>query len=251
MSITAGSLYRDTGNFFRHQLLTIVLLSLLTSFITVMIGHALTPSAEQLLPLTQRDADPGMSLLEIVQSLSPEQQQILLRASAAGTFASLIGNTILLGGMLSLIPMVSAGERVSALRAIGASAPTLPRLLLLVFIMTLIIQLGLAALVVPGVALAVLLALSPMILSGEKVGIFGAMRVSIQLVWSQIKVVSPAIAVWLLAKAAILILALRLSFLPANVASVLMNALGNLISAILVIYLYRLYMLLRESLKAR
>ena len=245
MSFTAGSLYRDTGNFFRHQLVTIILMALLTSFITVLIGHALTPGADQLSILTDGDNGSGMSLIEMVQNMSPDQQRVLLKASAAGTFASLVGNTLLLGGMLSLLPMVSAGQRVSALRAIGASATTLPRLLLLVFLMTLIIQLGFMALVVPGLILAVVLSLAPVILSTEKMGIFAAMRTSTRLVWSQMKVVAPAIAVWLLAKVAVLFLASSLTILPANVASVLLNALSNLVSAILIIYLYRLYMLLR------
>jgi hypothetical protein len=211
----------------------------------VLIGHALTPGADQLSILTDGDNGSGMSLIEMVQNMSPDQQRVLLKASAAGTFASLVGNTLLLGGMLSLLPMVSAGQRVSALRAIGASAPTLPRLLLLVFLMTLIIQLGFMALVVPGLILAVVLSLAPVILSTEKVGIFAAMRTSTRLVWSQMKVVAPAIAVWLLAKVVVLFLASSLTILPANVASVLLNALSNLVSAILIIYLYRLYMLLR------
>ncbi|AXF75750.1 envelope biogenesis factor ElyC [Erwinia tracheiphila] len=244
MSFTAGSLYRDTGNFFRNQFITIALISLLASFITVIIGHALTPGVEQLSIMTDGNNGSG-SLLEMVQNMSPDQQRILLRASAAGTLASLVGNTLLLGAMLMLIPMVSAGHRISALRAIGCSATLLPRLLLLVFVVTLVVQLGFMVLVVPGVILSIVLALSPIVLATEKSGIFSAMRTSMRLVWRQMKVVAPAVALWLLAKLVVLLLASSLTVLPANVASVLLNALSNLVSAILIIYLYRLYMLLR------
>ncbi|KQN53245.1 YciC family protein [Erwinia sp. Leaf53] len=245
MSITAASLYRDTGNFFRHQLVTIVLMAMLTSLISVMIGQALTPGADQMAILSQGDAGSAATLMEMVQNMSPEQQQVLLRASAAGTFAALIGNALLLGGMLSLIPLVSGGQRISALRAIGASAPMLPRLLLLTFLMTLVIQLGFMVLVLPGIILAVLLALSPMIMVSEKIGVFAAMRASLRLVWGHVKLVAPAVLLWIVAKLILMLLASSLTILPANVASVVLNGLSNVVSALLIIYLSRLTMLLR------
>ncbi|WP_455814733.1 YciC family protein [Pseudomonas graminis] len=245
MSITASSLYRDTGNFFRHQLVTIVLMALLTSFITMLLGKAFTPDADQMQILGDGAAGSASSLMEMIQNMSPEQQKVLLKASAAGTFASLVGNVLLLGGMLCLIPMVSSGQRVSALRAIGASAPFLPRLLLLTFLMTLVIQLGFMVLVVPGLLLAVTLALSPMIMTTEKTGVFAAMRTSVRLGWSQMKLVAPAVVLWVVAKLVVLLLASSLLRLPPDIASVLMNGLSNLVSAILIIYLSRLYMLLR------
>ncbi|MBK4783208.1 MAG: UPF0259 family protein [Pantoea sp. Pent] len=244
MSITASSLYRDTGNFLRHQLVTIVLMALLTSFIIVIVGHALTPGEDQLSLLSQTDSS-ASSLFEIVQNMSPDQQRILLRASAAGTFAALIGNTLLLGGMLCLLPMVSSGQRVSALRAMGAAAPLLPKLLVQTFLITLLVQLGFMVLMVPGVILAILLSLAPVMLASEKMGIFSAMRASMRLAWNNIKVIAPAIILWLLAKIALMFFFSSLTVLPANIASVVLNALGNLVSAILIIYLYRLYMLLR------
>lgn len=244
MSITASSLYRDTGNFLRHQLVTVVLMSLVASFITVIIGHVLTPDADQLSVLSQSEGN-ASSLFELIQNMSPEQQRVLLRASAAGTLAALIGNTLLLGGMLCLIPMVSAGQRVSALRAIGASAPLLPRLLIQTFLITLLVQLGFMVLMLPGVLLAILLSLSPVMLASEKMGVIGAMRASMSMAWKNLRLIAPAIVLWLLAKIVLMFFISSLTVLPANIASVVLNALGNLVSAILIIYLYRLYMLLR------
>ncbi|HDL7057860.1 TPA: UPF0259 family protein [Yersinia enterocolitica] len=251
MPITANTLYRDSFNFLRNQLAAILLLALLTAFITVMLNQAFIPDTEQLSILSSTESDfassGNLSITELVAQLTPEQQIILLKVSAAATFSALVGNVLLVGGMLTLISMVSQGRRVSALLAIGISLPILPRLLLLMFIGTLLIQLGITLFIVPGIIIAVALSLSPIIVSTEKMGVFAAMKTSVKLAFANVRLIIPAMMLWIAAKLILLYLVNHLTALPTPIASVVLSALSNLVSALLLVYLFRLYMLLRPT----
>ncbi|MEH8590636.1 UPF0259 family protein [Klebsiella pneumoniae] len=174
MSITAKSVYRDTGNFFRNQLITILLIALLCAFITVVLGHAFSPSDEQLSILSEGDN----------------------LAGSAGLFE--------------------------------------------------LVQMGMMLVLVPGVLLAIVLAFAPIMLVQDKMGILGAMRSSMRLAWANLRLVAPAIIGWLVAKTLLLLFASSFAALTPNVGAVVINTISNLISALLLIYLFRVYMLIRS-----
>lgn len=247
MPITANTLYRDSFNFLRNQVPAIILLALLTAFVTVMLNKAFIPDSDQLsiLSAAENNITSSGSISEMVSQMTQEQQIVLLKVSAVVTFSALVGNVLLVGGMLTLISMVSQGRRVSALQAIGLSLPILPRLLLLMFIGTLVIQLGLTFFIVPGVVIAVALSLSPMIVTNERIGIFAAMKASAQLAFANIRLIVPAMMLWIATKLLLLFLVSRLAILPPEIATVIFGTLSNLASALLLVYLFRLYMLLR------
>ncbi len=249
MSIPASTVYRDTMNFTRNQLISLLLLSLLTAFITVIVNQALIPGQDQLQILSNVGDDLSttaqLGLQDLIQQMTPEQQMVLLKASAAGTFSALLGNTLLTGGVLMLVQRVSAGQRISALRAIGAAAPLLPRLFFLILVGTLLVQLGMLLLIVPGVLLAIAVSMAPVIAAVDNKGVFASLKLSAKLAFSNLKLTAPGVIFWLLAKIALLLLVARLPLASPTIMAIIMNGISNVISAIFLIYLFRLYMLLR------
>ncbi|MGL9760225.1 MAG: YciC family protein [Symbiopectobacterium sp.] len=250
MSITAGTLYRDTMNFTRNQLIGLLLLSLLTAVIAFMLNQALIPASEQLQLLSDVSSNLSstgqLGLRDLIQQMTPKQQMVLLKVSAASTFAALVGNALLTGGVLTLVRQVSAGQPTSALRAIGSSAPLLPRLFFLILMGTIFVQLGMLLLIVPGVLLAIAVSMSPVIAAVKNKGVFASIRLSAKLTYNNPKLVVPAVLFWLLAKVTLLMLVVRLPLASPTAMAILMNGVSNLISAIFLIYLFRLYMLLRQ-----
>lgn len=245
MAITAKSVYRDTGNFFRNQFVTILLLSVLCAFIATVLLQAMSPTQEniKLLLESMQNSKPA-SILSIAQKLTPEQQKVLLQYALASNLSLLINSVIFTASMLLMIQQVSAGQRISALHALGASVLFLPRLFILLFLVILLVQAGIVFFVLPGLLLTVLLALSPVILVQDKTGVFHAIAASTRLALRNTWLLTPAILLWILARASLML------FIPSfvsngQVASLMMNIAGNLLSGVLLIYLFRLYTLIR------
>ncbi|UDG79921.1 YciC family protein [Candidatus Steffania adelgidicola] len=251
MPIRVSTLSKDMLNFFRYQFSSIMFLVLLSALISVVLGHALSPGCGQLMMLNNADyinETTNMSLYQLVEEMSIDQQRILFKAAIAGTLSSLLGNVVLSGALLTIIRMVSNRQPVSVFNAISLSVPLLTRLTVLIFLTTVLVQLGLLLIIVPGFLLAIAFSLAPVIIATrDNAGAIKSMSISASLAFPNLRLLAPAVLLWLLAKVALLLLATQYVMISPLIIGVILNVLSNLISALLLIYLYRLYMLLPQN----
>ncbi|WP_159564463.1 YciC family protein [Budvicia diplopodorum] len=254
MPITANSLSRDSLNFMRNQLSSFLMLALLTSFIMVTLLHIMMPELSGLQKLVS-DAVGGtahMSQSELksaVDAIPKEQQLAIVQASIPMVIATvvsfLVSNVLLTAGVITLVFQVSNQQATSALRALGASARGLPKLLILSIISSLIILTGLSFYVLPGVFFTYALALSPVILLGSSQSIVDSITNSWKLVLANTKIMLPIFLLTFSIKSICYVLAIKLAMSSPVIVPILLIGAANLVTAYFLTYLYRAYMLLK------
>ncbi|MDE9452890.1 envelope biogenesis factor ElyC [Xenorhabdus bovienii] len=247
MPITANILYRDSFNFFKNQLLNIFILSVLAALVAALLEHLLMPDGEQLKLLVEiqnafkESGNTGVK--NFVAQLTPEEQLMFLRTAFGILFSNIFGSTLLTANVLLLINAISNGHQTNALHASRSSIGSLPKMFLLMFICTLLIQLGYALMFIPGILLSIAFAFAPVFLLEKGRGVFSSMQESWKLAFANLRLLAPAILLWFAIK---LIIALGFARMPDIVLSIL----NNLLSSILLIYLFRLYMLTKSQNKS-
>ena len=68
------------------------------------------------------------------------------------------------------------------------------------------------------------------------------MRLSTRLAFSNVRLVAPAVMLWIVAQVVLMLFVGVLSALNPMIGAVILGALSNIISAFMLIYLFRLYM---------
>lgn len=245
MSLTAHNLYRDTVSVFRQQFKTLLLLCLFAALVTtVLISFSNLPTSQLTEIFTQsQSAD---SALQFAKNMSSDQQKLLLHCTAVITVSMLIGNALLLGSVFELMVSLDKGQKKSTLLAISGSFSMLPRLFIQGAIISFLVQLGFLAMLIPGLFLLVLLSLAPLIMLHQKGGIFTSIKQSCSISYQHLRVLAPPILVWFLFKMVISSLIQAHYILNSEFLALLNNLLCNLMTAFIVIFLYRLHKLIRQ-----
>ncbi len=247
MSITAKSVYRDTGDFLRYQFITILLIVLSCTVITAVIGHVLSPSEEQFSSVMDADnlAETN-NPFELVQSMTLEQQKNAVTHLGCGNDCRIDG-------------VCAADRRAGCADAKGYSPAACQR-----------VKCngsqradGTEALFTASAghfyrATRHAVPLRSGHISGYfprpctdsagagKNGRLCSMRSSMRFSRANMRFVAPPVVAWLLTKFLMLRYGHHLIAFSPEGGAIIANALSNLFSAVLLIYLFRLYMLMRK-----
>ncbi|MEI9597961.1 YciC family protein [Moellerella wisconsensis] len=248
MSITANSLIRDSVNFFKNQLNGLLTISLLATVVSVVIYYLMIPNKEMIAVVFEAQnklAESGNAgLQEWIKELSDQDKSSILRVSFGLILSITLGSLLLVSGTLSYILALSKGEEVSGLQALLQSSGKLVSMFVLLLVCSLLIQLGTAVMILPGVILAIGFSLAPSILMTEKVNPFSAMARSWKLAYANWRIILPMILIWMASQ---MLVGLLLGHIP--LPDIIINGLSffinNIIAAFVLIYFFRLYMLVQ------
>ncbi|MBD2821279.1 UPF0259 family protein [Xenorhabdus sp. 42] len=239
MPITANTLFRDTFNFFKNHLLSMIILSVLGALMTQLLGHFILSNEafKQMIEMQNSiSGSNGQGLMDEVTQLPPEQQYQEIISVLPKVFAiNIFGLVILKTSVLSFIKAVSNAQQANAIHAYALSVPRLPKMFLLTFMCTLLVGIGLSFLFLPGIIILFGLSLAPISLFEKNKGIFSAMRESWSLAFNNMGLLLPVFSLFLAVN--LILLLIRLPF------PIITLTLSNLVTALFLVYLFRLYML--------
>ncbi|WP_159715344.1 YciC family protein [Blochmannia endosymbiont of Camponotus nipponensis] len=240
-------LSQDVLCFIRNYCIYIAVLIFTTTLIQTTLDYIFLPKQEDLIFIYDFI---GVSLQSMIKELSVDQQYILLKLSVANIISKLLSNTFLFGCTLTMLHLVSMSDKnnqsFNVKHILKLAIPIFPKLLLLILYTTLFIQLGLMVAIIPGILLTMIISLTPIIIiTNNNKSIVEAMCLSIKVSFRNIHLVIPPILLCFLIKTIFILILAHYSHFWIFFSKILINGLSNILSVVILIYLYRLYMIIK------
>ncbi len=223
---------------------------LLATAVSLIIYSLMIPSEQMIGVLVEAQSkliEAGNSgLQDWVTGLSEQDKSSILRVSFGLILSVTLGSLVLICGVLSYIAGMSRGDEMTGVQAITSSLAKAPSMFLLLVVCSLLIQLGITIMVIPGIILAIGFSLAPAILISESTNPFSAMGKSWKMAYANWRIALPMVLIWMASQmlVSVLLSSIQLNHIMANGISFLIN---NFIAAFALIYFYRLYMLIGKN----
>ncbi|URJ30391.1 YciC family protein [Candidatus Blochmannia vicinus (nom. nud.)] len=239
-------LSRDVLNFIHNYCTKITILILITTLIQACLDYIFLPKQEELIFMNNFV---GIGLHNVIKELSVDQQCILFRLSAANSISKILSSTFLFGNILTMLHLISttneSNQHLNIGNIIASAMLIFPKFLLLIFCTTLFVQLGLIIAIIPGIALAIIISLTPVIVITDNLPIMDAIYLSIKISYRNFHLITPPILLWFLIKTILMSMLFHHHYYWIFITKIFVNSFNNALSVIILIYLYRLYMIIK------
>ncbi|URJ33090.1 envelope biogenesis factor ElyC [Candidatus Blochmannia vicinus] len=239
-------LSRDVLNFIHNYCTKITIFILITTLIQACLDYIFLPKQEELIFMNNFV---GIGLHNVIKELSVDQQCILFRLSAANSISKILSSTFLFGNILTMLHLISttneSNQHLNIGNIIASAMLIFPKFLLLIFCTTLFVQLGLIIAIIPGIALAIIISLTPVIVITDNLPIMDAIYLSIKISYRNFHLITPPILLWFLIKTILMSILFHHYYYWIFITKIFVNSFNNALSVIILIYLYRLYMIIK------
>ncbi|WMY97034.1 MAG: YciC family protein [Arsenophonus sp.] len=248
MYIISNSLISDSYNFFKNQLNSIFLLSLISATISLILYYFFVPLQE--IEVIMKDfinQNHSISLYNWINQLSEKEISIIMRVSLLSFAVIFIGLILLFSSVLTYLSEITQGNHIHALQAFILSLKTLPKMIMLLLICSIIIYFGLIIFILPGIILAIGLSLSPIILITVKnIMPLLAITKSFEIAFRHWWLILSILLFWAVLQIFITIFIGKLNIFPNIINNLISFTSNNLLTSFVLIYFFRLYMLAKK-----
>lgn len=240
----------NTWYFLKKQIFNITIFCLFCALISIIIQYMIGPNISELYCIYNIHYFKNKSLFFLLESINVNQKKILLHILGSRIITNLLNTTILYNLIMILIDTVISVKKKSLFKMIIEAVYKIPTLLPLIFLIFLLINIGLMFLELPGILLCILLPLAPIINFLEKNTLFSSIRKSIQISWHNIYVFLFPILLWLILRFCIMHCFFTSHVFPIYISIFISYFLNNFNFSFMIIYLFRLYTILQEKVRA-
>lgn len=250
MPTTASTIYRDSLNFYKNERRSIVTLSAFLAVILAAITSLVGPSTQEYQLMIEfianfKNSEFANSSPAELEAMSNSVVDVAKKVLILYAFETLLQSVLVLV-LLMFIMAISSGHNVTITQAFSAGLPHLPKMFLLVILCSILISVGFMVMIIPGIILLIGFALAPVVLTHQS-NLGNAIRLGWKIGFNESKLLIPALGIWILLQFGVGFLTNITAQLPSFIHNFLFYSLKNMASAWIIIYLFRLFMLVHDK----
>lgn len=240
-------LYLETWCFIKYNYIHIMKLIILITLIQISVDSILLSKQSEFILMNNHS---NMSVKEIFSQISTNQRYTLIQTLILNNILKIFINTILYIDILLLLKAVTKKIKYcyNFLNFVKSSVLLFPKLSLLIFCNTLFIQIGLVLLLIPGIIIAILTSLSPIILINKNnFSVIKSIYTSVIISCFNIHLITPIILMWFVIKIIISIIWIQYVNTWDLLIKILLIGLGHFISLTVLVFLHFLYFKIKNN----